>query len=35
VDSGEWQKAFDANIGPSGLKLDPATNPPKTFDPCA
>jgi glutamate transport system substrate-binding protein len=35
VDSGEWQKAFDKNIGPSGLKLDPATNPPKTFDPCA
>ena len=35
VDSGEWQKAFDANIGPSGLKLDAATNPPKTFDTCA
>jgi glutamate transport system substrate-binding protein len=35
VDSGEWQKAFDANIGPSGLKLDPATNPPKAFDTCA
>jgi glutamate transport system substrate-binding protein len=35
VDSGEWQKAFDKNIGPSGLKLDPATNPPKTFDTCA
>jgi glutamate transport system substrate-binding protein len=35
VDSGEWQKAFDANIGPSGLKLDAATNPPKTFDACA
>jgi glutamate transport system substrate-binding protein len=35
VDSGEWQKAFDKNIGPSGLKLDPATNPPKTFDACA
>jgi glutamate transport system substrate-binding protein len=35
VDSGEWQKAVDANVGPSGLKLDPATNPPKTFDPCA
>jgi glutamate transport system substrate-binding protein len=35
VDSGEWQKAFDANIGPSGLKLDAATNPPKAFDACA
>jgi glutamate transport system substrate-binding protein len=35
VDSGDWQKAFDANIGPSGLKLDPATNPPKSFDACA
>ena len=35
VDSGEWQKAFDKNIGPSGLKLDAATNPPKTFDTCA
>jgi glutamate transport system substrate-binding protein len=35
VDSGEWQKAFDANIGPSGLKLDPATNPPKSYDACA
>ncbi|WP_405067904.1 glutamate ABC transporter substrate-binding protein [Kribbella sp. NBC_01510] len=35
VDSGEWQKAFDKNLGPSGLKLDPATNPPKTFDACA
>lgn len=35
VDSGEWQKAFDKNLGASGLKLDPATNPPKTFDACA
>ena len=35
VDSGEWQKAFDKNVGPSGLKLDAATNPPKTFDACA
>jgi glutamate transport system substrate-binding protein len=35
VDSGEWQKAFDKNLGDSGLKLDPATNPPKTFDACA
>ena len=35
VDSGEWQKAFDKNLGPSGLKLDAATNPPKTFDACA
>jgi glutamate transport system substrate-binding protein len=35
VASGEWQKAFDKNLGSSGLKLDPATNPPKTFDACA
>jgi glutamate transport system substrate-binding protein len=35
VDSGEWQKAFDKNLGASGLKLDAATNPPKTFDACA
>jgi glutamate transport system substrate-binding protein len=35
VDSGEWQKAFDKNLGTAGLTLDPATNPPKTFDPCA
>jgi glutamate transport system substrate-binding protein len=35
VDSGEWQKAFDNNLGDAGLKLDPATNPPKTFDACS
>jgi len=35
VDSGEWQKAFDKNLGTAGLKLDAATNPPKTFDACA
>lgn len=35
VDSGEWQKAFDANLGAAGLTLDPALNPPKTFDACA
>ncbi|MEU8224973.1 glutamate ABC transporter substrate-binding protein [Kribbella sp. NPDC048915] len=35
VDSGEWQKAFDKNLGDAGLKLDPATNPPKTFDACS
>ncbi len=35
VDSGEWQKAFDKNLGTAGLTLDPATNPPKTFDACA
>jgi len=35
VDSGEWQKAFDKNLGTAGLTLDPATNPPKTFDTCA
>ncbi|MFI6830666.1 glutamate ABC transporter substrate-binding protein [Kribbella sp. NPDC050241] len=35
VDSGEWQKAFDKNLGQAGLTLDKATNPPKTFDACA
>ena len=35
IDSGEWQKAVDKNVGPSGLKLDAATNPPKSFDACA
>jgi glutamate transport system substrate-binding protein len=29
ISSGEWQTLVDKNIGPSGLKLDPATNPPK------
>ena len=31
VGSGEWQRAVDKNIGPSGLELDPATNPPKNI----
>jgi len=30
VSDGEWQKAFDANLGASGVKLDPAKNPPKS-----
>ena len=34
VDSGEWQKAVDANFGPAGFKVDTATNPPKT-DACS
>ena len=29
VDSGDWQKAVDANLGPAGFKVDTATNPPK------
>jgi glutamate transport system substrate-binding protein len=29
VDSGDWQKAVDANLGPAGFKVDSATNPPK------
>ena len=29
VDDGSWQKAVDANVGPSGFKVDTATNPPK------
>jgi glutamate transport system substrate-binding protein len=28
VDSGDWQKAVDANLGPAGFKVDKATNPP-------
>ena len=27
VDSGEWQKAIDKNVGPSGLKLDAGDQP--------
>ena len=34
VDSGEWKKAVDANLGPAGFTPDLATNPPKT-DPCS
>ncbi|GGB69049.1 ABC transporter substrate-binding protein [Knoellia flava TL1] len=29
VDSGDWQKAVDANLGPAGFKVDTAVNPPK------
>ena len=29
VDDGSWQKAVDDNVGPSGFKVDTATNPPK------
>jgi glutamate transport system substrate-binding protein len=35
VDSGEWKKAVDANLGPAGFTPDPTTNPPKQFDPCS
>jgi glutamate transport system substrate-binding protein len=34
VSDGSWQKAVDANVGPSGFKVDTTTNPPKP-DPCA
>jgi glutamate transport system substrate-binding protein len=34
VSDGSWQKAVDANVGPSGFKVDSATNPPKP-DPCS
>ncbi|NNM44572.1 glutamate ABC transporter substrate-binding protein [Knoellia koreensis] len=34
VDSGEWQKAVDANLGPAGFQVDKALNPPKP-DPCS
>jgi glutamate transport system substrate-binding protein len=33
VDSGEWQRALDKTVGPSGFVADPAVNPP-TPDPC-
>jgi glutamate transport system substrate-binding protein len=34
ISDGSWQKAIDANVGPSGFKVDTSTNPPKP-DPCA
>lgn len=34
VDSGDWQKAVDANLGPAGFKVDTSKNPP-TADPCS
>ena len=34
VSDGSWQKAIDANVGPSGFKVDTSTNPPKP-DACA
>lgn len=34
VDSGEWQRALDKTVGPSGFVPDPALNPP-TPDPCS
>jgi glutamate transport system substrate-binding protein len=34
IDSGDWQKALDATVGPSGFKPDTSKNPPKQ-DPCA
>ncbi|PRY63749.1 glutamate transport system substrate-binding protein [Knoellia remsis] len=33
VDSGDWQKAVDDNLGPAGFKVDTSKNPPK-FDTC-
>ena len=29
VDDGSWQNALDETVGPSGFKVDTATNPPK------
>jgi glutamate transport system substrate-binding protein len=29
IDSGDWKKAVDKNLGPAGFKVDAATNPPK------
>jgi glutamate transport system substrate-binding protein len=34
VSDGSWQKAVDANVGPSGFKVDTGTNPPKP-EPCS
>jgi glutamate transport system substrate-binding protein len=34
VADGSWQKAIDANVGPSGFKVDTTTNPPKP-EPCS
>jgi glutamate transport system substrate-binding protein len=34
IDSGDWQKAVDDNLGPAGFKVDKALNPPK-FDTCS
>ncbi|NYG08165.1 glutamate transport system substrate-binding protein [Phycicoccus badiiscoriae] len=34
IDSGDWQKAVDKNLGPAGFTVDKATNPPKQ-DPCS
>jgi glutamate transport system substrate-binding protein len=34
VSDGSWQKALDANVGPSGFKVDTKTNPPKP-EPCS
>ena len=34
VSDGSWQKAVEANVGPSGFKVDTSTNPPKP-DACA
>jgi glutamate transport system substrate-binding protein len=33
ISDGSWQKAVDANVGPSGFKVDTSTNPPKP-EPC-
>jgi len=34
VDSGEWQKVVDANLGPAGFKVDSSKNPPQA-DTCS
>lgn len=33
ISSGAWQRAVDRNLGPSGFRVDRATNPPQP-DPC-
>lgn len=34
ISSGAWQQAVDRNLGPSGFRVDRATNPPQP-DPCS
>lgn len=34
ISDGSWQRALDANVGPSGFRVDATTNPPQP-EPCA
>ena len=35
IDSGDWQKALDATLGPANYKPDASKNPPKTQETCS